>query len=182
MRTLKPSITLGALALAAVPMLAQAQTSPVGFSPEPYLGADAMFWKSKVDGLPNYDAVGGRLRGGISFNEYMAIEAHAATGGSDDSTGGIEHDLNHAAGLFARGTLPIADDFRLYGLVGYSDVSLDHSNPFLEGDIDDDGLGYGVGIEINLMEQAGLFVEGMRYLDKDEQTFETAGAGIRYTF
>jgi opacity protein-like surface antigen len=174
--------TLALLAAVAVPTLAQAQATPLSMSPSFYLGADALIWNSKVDGLPNYDAAGARLRGGVSFNEYLAIEGHAATGGSDDSTGGIEHDLNHAVGLFVRATTPIQPDFRLYGLVGYADVSMDHSNPFLEGDIEDSGFAYGVGIEVNLMENANLFIEGTRYLDNDDHTFETLGGGVRYVF
>lgn len=181
MRPIFPATVIGAIALAALPLSAQAQ-SAMTFSPVPYLGVDAMMWKSKVDGLPNYDAVGARLRGGVEFNDYLAAELHAGTGGSDDSTGGIEHDLGYVAGAFARATLPIQDDFRLYGLVGYGKVSVDHSNPFVEGDIEDSGFAYGVGVEVNLIPATSLYVEGTRYLDNDDHTFETLGAGARYTF
>jgi hypothetical protein len=80
------------------------------------------------------DAITGRL--GYRMNQNFAIEGEASTGLNDDDV-----ELNHNAGIYAMGILPVSPSFDLHGRVGFQTSEID--TPL--GDFDDDGVGYGVG-------------------------------------
>ncbi|WP_373191368.1 outer membrane beta-barrel protein, partial [Halomonas sp.] len=104
------TITLSAVStvLLLVGASAHAQGGPLSYQPSPYLGGDAMFWELDPDGGSSFDSTGLRLRGGVAFNDYFGLEAHLGTGGSDGPA-----ELDYLAGAYAKGTLPIAPEFRL---------------------------------------------------------------------
>ena len=81
------------------------------------------------------DAITGRL--GYKFNRNFAAEAEGSFGVSDDD----DVELNHNLGAYAVGILPVSDAFDLHARVGYQVSEIE--TPL--GDVDDDGLGYGVG-------------------------------------
>jgi opacity protein-like surface antigen len=178
-RTLKHLLAGAAMFAAALPLAANAQS--MHESPHFYAGLDALVWDSELNNAPSYDAVGGRLRLGMAFHPMVAFEVHAGTGGSDTQSG-VEQKLNHVVGVFARATLPIADDVRLYGLVGGAEVSVQLESATNRMDVHESGFAYGAGAEINVFDQMNFYVEGTRYLDKEALAFETLGAGLRYQF
>lgn len=173
--------SLMATALALVPSLASAQTT-LSQGPSVYVGADPIYWRHKGPEISEASAVGARVRLGVEFTPYLAIEAHGGTLG-EDTQGNQQQELNYVYGAFARGTLPLAHDFRLYALAGYSEVKLDTSDldTYEQVDFTMDGFSFGGGAEIDLFNNANFFVEGVRYVDRDTR-FETVGAGVRYLF
>lgn len=82
-----------------------AQAEQMSITPAAYLGADVMFWNFDPQGSSSAESEALRLRAGMQFNDYFAIEGHLATGGSD-SIGGVDIDLDYLAGIFAKGFLP----------------------------------------------------------------------------
>lgn len=167
MKTLVISSASAALLLAgAFASTAQAQ-QPMGI--QPYIGGDAMFWELDPDGGPSAESTGLRLRGGAQFNDYFAVEGHLGSGGSD---GPIE--LDYLVGAYAKGILPLADEFRLYGLAGYTEVDLDVDR---ESD-----FSYGAGAEFDLTPNLAVGADYMRYLDQDDNTFDAASVGLTYRF
>lgn len=83
--------------------------------------------------------VGGpTARVGYQFNPNFAIEGEGTFGTDDD--GGVE--LNNALGAYAVGRVPLGSSFDVHGRVGYQTIDLD--TPL--GGVDDDGVGYGVGV------------------------------------
>ena len=171
---------LSATALA-LPAIASAQTS-VTTGPSFYVGADPIYWRHKGTEIDEASAVGARFRVGVEFTPYLALEAHAGTLGKD-SDSNHEQELNYVYGAFARGTLPVANDFRLYTLAGYSEVKLDIDDRTTGESVNltMDGFSFGGGVEIDLFDQANFYVEALRYVDRDSR-FEAVGAGIRYVF
>lgn len=147
-----------------------------------YVGVGAIQWSSTVSGLPKYEATTWRLRGGINLNEHFALELHAAAGGSEEEVTGIEHELHYLAGAFLKAQTATARDMRLYGLLGVSHAEVNHINPFVEGDVRDTGLSYGVGLEVLLMGGFSLKVDATRYLDVSDQKLDAVGAelGLRW--
>ncbi|QJQ96145.1 MULTISPECIES: porin family protein [Halomonadaceae] len=143
----------------------QAQT----FYPQGYIGGDAMFWDLNPDRGPSRDDVGLRLRGGAQFNDYFALEGHVGGGGSDGPA-----ELEYLVGAYAKGILPIADEVRLYGLAGLTEVDFDIDRT--------SGLSYGAGAEFDLTPNLALGADYMRYLDKSDYTFDAASVGLRYRF
>nr|WP_089656912.1 porin family protein [Halomonas pantelleriensis] len=143
----------------------QAQT----FYPQGYVGGDAMFWDLNPDQGPSRDDVGLRLRGGAQINDYFAVEGHLGGGGSD---GPVE--LDYLIGAYAKGILPIADEIRLYGLAGFTEVDFDVDS--------ESGFSYGAGAEFDVAQNLSVGADYMRYLDKSNYTFDAASVGLRYRF
>lgn len=138
--------------------------------PQGYVGGDAMFWELDPDGpADSRDSVGLRVNGGLQFNDYFAVEGHLGGGGSD---GAVE--LDSLVGLYAKGILPVSQEFRLYGLAGMTEV---------DGDVDSEsGFSYGAGAEFDVAPNVSLGADYIRYLDEDQYTFDAASVGVRYRF
>ncbi|WP_290786999.1 porin family protein [Halomonas sp.] len=139
------------------------------FYPQPYLGGDAMFWEVNPDNASSRDSVGLRLNGGMQFNDYFAVEGHLGSGGSD---GPVE--LDYLVGAYAKGILPVAPEFRLYGLAGFTEVDVDIDR--------ESGFSYGAGAEFDVAPNLAVGADYMRYLDKSDITFDAASVGMRYRF
>ncbi|MFY0990028.1 porin family protein [Halomonas sp. C05BenzN] len=166
MKTLVISSVSALLVAGALGATAQAQQP---LYPQGYLGGDAMFWELDRDRAPDRDSVGLRLRGGAQFNDYFAAEGHLGGGGSD---GGVE--LDYLVGAYAKGILPISREFRLYGLLGYTEVDFDVDR---ESD-----FSYGAGAEFDVAPNLAIGGDYMRYLDKSNYTFDAASVGLTYRF
>lgn len=152
----------------AIGMVSGAQAQQVS-SPEFYLGGDAMFWNLDSKYGADRDSVGLRVRGGAQFNEYLGVEAHLGTGGSDGRA-----ELDYLTGVYGKGILPVTDQFRLYGLAGFTKVDLDYDS---ESD-----FSYGAGLEFDLTPQLALGADYMRYLNESDYNFDAASVGLRYRF
>nr|WP_298249789.1 porin family protein [uncultured Halomonas sp.] len=138
--------------------------------PQGYVGGDAMFWELDPEGpADSRDSVGLRVNGGLQFNDYLAVEGHLGGGGSD---GAVE--LDSLVGLYAKGILPVSQEFRLYGLAGMTEV---------DSDVDSEsGFSYGAGAEFDVAPNVSLGADYIRYLDEDQYTFDAASVGVRYRF
>ncbi|MDC8802360.1 porin family protein [Halomonas pacifica] len=176
MRFLVAASTAALLAAGAFATTAQANQH--GFYPQGYVGGDVMFWELDPDGAGSVDDIGLRLRGGMQFNDYFAVEGHLGTGGSE-TVQGVEAELDDLVGAFAKGILPISQEFRLYGLLGYSEVDIDLSPG---GSARDDGFSYGAGAEYEVAPNLAVGADYIRYLDKSEGDFDAASLGLRYRF
>lgn len=167
MKTLTLTTASAALLLAGA--TAHAQSSPMNYQPSPYLGGDALFWEQDNDNGDDADAIGLRVRGGVAFNDYLALEGHLGTGGSD---GDVE--LDYLAGAYAKGILPVAPEFRLYGLAGFTEV---------DADVDtESGFSYGAGAEYDVAPNLAVGADYMRYLDESNSTFDAASVGVTFRF
>ncbi len=155
-----------ALFAAGAATTAQAQQT---FYPQPYIGGDAMFWNLDRDNRQDRDSVGLRLNGGMQFNEYFAVEGHLAGGGSDGPA-----ELDYLVGAYAKGILPVAPEFRLYGLAGFTEVDYDIDR--------ESGFSYGAGAEFDVAPNLAVGADYMRYLDKSRYNFDAASVGLRYRF
>ncbi|RCV86547.1 porin family protein [Billgrantia montanilacus] len=137
--------------------------------PQGYVGGDAMFWDLDPDGASSANSTGLRIRGGAQFNEFLAAEAHVGTGGSD---GDVE--LDYLVGAYAKGIAPISQEFRLYGMVGMTEVDFDVDR--------ESGFSYGAGAEFDVAPNLAVGADYMRYLDKSDHTFDAASVGVRFRF
>lgn len=167
---MKKLVTASAIAMfaAAGASAVHAQQSQT-FYPQGYIGGDAMFWEVDPDRGSSRDDVGLRLRGGAQFNDYFAIEGHLGGGGSDGPA-----ELDYLVGAYAKGILPVADQFRLYGLAGFTEVDFDIDR--------ESGFSYGAGAEYDLTPALALGADYMRYLDKSSYDFDAVSVGLRYRF
>lgn len=174
--------TLVGLAVATGLVLSAGQSVMAEERNNGYVGLGAIEWKSKADGLPSYASNTARLRGGYHLTDHIAIEGHLAAGGNEKDKSGIEHELKHVAGGFVRFSTPDTKDIKAYGLLGVSQVEVNHINPFVEGDISETSLSYGIGVEILLMGGFSLKVDAIRYADTSELEFDAVGGEIGLRF
>lgn len=146
MKSLMITAAAAALSVAAIPVASQAQEvyGTIG-----YANVDA-------DG-PNLGAIQGRL--GYKFNPYVGIEGEAAFGVSGDTTGGVDVDLKHEIGAFVVGYVPVSPKADLFARVGYSSSSFDTSL----GDVDGDGVAYGVGGQYHFTDRDGVRLDWTRH-------------------
>jgi OOP family OmpA-OmpF porin len=109
------------------------------------------------------DNYGMMVRAGYDFNQYFGIEARAlgTFWGYDDFNGGAG--FKHV-GIYAKPQLPFADRFNLYGLLGYgwTEVDNDGGNRYAP-DHSDWGCSWGIGLEIDLSDSKGDYIEHASY-------------------
>ncbi|WP_192035045.1 porin family protein [Halomonas sp. YLGW01] len=160
-------------------MAGSAQAQQMSITPAAYLGADVMFWDFDPNGRFSAESEALRLRAGMQFNDYFALEGHLATGGSD-SIGPVDIDLDYLAGIFAKGFLPVSREFRLYGLLGASEVSFE--NVRFDGDDSESGFSGGIGAEFDMSRNLSFGADYIRYLDEDSYTFDGFSLGATYRF
>ncbi|ASK19576.1 porin family protein [Halomonas sp. N3-2A] len=163
------SLTSAALLVGAGTFAASAQAQQSFQYPQGYVGGDAMFWSLNPERGSSRDDVGLRLRGGAQFNDYFALEGHLGTGGSDRGA-----ELNHVAGAYAKGIVPIAPEVRLYGLAGFTEVDINSNR--------ETGFSYGAGAEMDISSNVSVGADYMRYLDKSAYDFDAASVGLKYRF
>lgn len=148
--------------------------------------------------------VGGVLRAGVDFNQYMGIEARIlATFVEEDELGG---QLLRHGGLFLKPMYPLGEDFNLYGLVGYGWTKTYTGGNERLATIDEGGLSAGLGLEYDFSTQEadrdedteysrefdgkgdqeqgwGFFVDYQRLLIKqDIPDLDVVSAGLTYDF
>ncbi|MBW6392497.1 porin family protein [Billgrantia antri] len=163
------AVSSAAVLAVAFAATAQAQQYQMPMYPQTYAGADAIFWELDPDRGSSADSVGLRVNGGMKFNDYLAAEAHLGTGGSDGAV-----DLEYLVGAYAKGILPVSQEFRLYGLAGVTEVDFDVDS--------ESGFSYGGGAEFDVAPNLAVGADYMRYLDESAYTFDAASVGVRYRF
>ena len=150
----------------------QAQGGPMMYQPSPYLGADAMFWELDPEGRGgDFDSTGLRLRAGVAFNDYFALEGHLGSGGSDGPV-----DLDYLAGGYAKGMLPVTPQLRIFGLLGATEVEFDGR------DDSESDLSYGGGASYAVMPNLSVDADYMRYLEESRFDFDAVSVGATYHF
>ncbi|MFC3282261.1 porin family protein [Litchfieldella rifensis] len=169
------------LAAGALPTIVQAQSFQPADYPQSYVGGDAMFWELNPDSGPSADSLGLRLLGGVQFNDYIAAEGHLGSGGSDTNQG-QDTELDYIVGAYAKGILPVGDEFRVYGLAGVTAVEGTFTVGPFSGSERESGFSYGAGAEFDIIPNLAVGADFMRYLDKSEYTFDAASVGVRYRF
>ena len=148
-------------AVAAVALMA----APQAASAQAYVGA----------GYTNFDYEGGDIgavtgRLGYRMHPNFAVEGEASTGLDDD--GGVE--LNHNAGAYARGILPLSENFDVHARVGYTTSEVD--TPL--GEAEDDGVAYGAGAEWRFSPNIGIRADWTRLEGDDAEADALSLGGV----
>ncbi|MBT2968594.1 MAG: hypothetical protein B6D72_00635 [gamma proteobacterium symbiont of Ctena orbiculata] len=177
------SVAVGCLLLSAV-VQAEETVQGAGIEGHRYLGAMISSPQYKEDDSNvDFRSAGLLVRGGIEFNEVLAVEGHFGIFGEDVTDDG-SYQIEYLASIYARGNLPlIGQRIRLYGLGG-----LTHFSGNVPGfrNVDETAIGYGVGIELYGNEHTALTLEWLRHAVGDirnvDYTLESASLGLLYRF
>ncbi|HRD27663.1 MAG TPA: porin family protein [Caulobacter sp.] len=146
MKSLMIAAATTALSVAAVPAVSQAQEA---YGTIGYANVDA--------DDANIGAIQGRL--GYRFNPYVGVEGEAAFGVNGDTIGGVDVDLQHEVGAYVVGFVPVTPRADLFARVGYTSSSFDTSL----GDVDGDGVAWGVGGQYHFTDKDGVRLDWTRH-------------------
>lgn len=159
-----------------------------GATEYPYIGLDYLQLDLTSGGIPEgASPEAARLRFGAVMAKYLALEAHVVGGTAGDSVvrPGVTYDVEVSGVYSLNGAvrLPLGDAGSIYAYAGYGTVrmSAESNSPFLFSDVevDDDGLTYGVTVEVRAWRDWGLEVDYTTYLDNDTNELTALGVGIR---
>ncbi len=161
MRTLL--LTTAALTLLAAPAMAQSVSNPQWQGSAGY---------TQLDGS---DADLGAITGRVTakFSPYFGVEGEASLGVKDDdirvgaATGTVEHEYDAAA--YAVATLPINENFELFGRLGYGTTSIKADVAGFTAREDGESVNYGVG--------ANYFIDGQNGVRADITRRDFTGNG-----
>ncbi|MGE0829956.1 MAG: porin family protein [Hyphomonadaceae bacterium] len=155
-------LAAAAAALMAVPGAAQAQQEGL------YLGGGYTHYDGED---ANVGGVTGRL--GYRFHPNIAVEGEASTGVVDDD--GVE--LDNSYGVYGVGIVPLSPSLEAFGRVGY------HNTEVSDGvvSVEQDGVGYGGGLQWNVSDRFGIRGEYTR-LEGDDDGVNTFGVGGVWKF
>jgi hypothetical protein len=157
--------TAAVATLAAVPAVASAQSMN-----QPEIYGSVGYAHADVDGV-DLGAIQGRL--GAKFNPYFGVEGELAAGVKDDSIAvapGVNADveLNHSAGIYGVGFLPIAPNADLFARVGYATTEAEVSAAGVSAKADGESWNYGVGGRYFLDGQNGFRADYTRQEFQDD--------------
>jgi len=127
----------------------------------------------------------GRL--GYEFGKYLSVEGRLMASDSDYFSGGFPGyrtwEVTYLGNVSAKLNIPFGDEKRVnvYGLVGYSSWKWTATQGDLTAHDTDEGVSYGVGIDLFADGINGLNFEVIRYLDSsiasEDYTLDTASIG-----
>ena len=170
------STVRASLALGSMITLAMA-TTPVAAQDTFYLGVDLHAWHVSPDQGSSWRDIGIRGRLGGRLAEHFAVEAHLATGGSDRENG-VPLELDHLAGVFLRGDIPVTRYTSLYGLAGFSQVKLT-----VEGSSDtDSSISFGFGADYQVTNNTHVSLDWIRYVNETDYDYSALSVGARWSF
>jgi OmpA-OmpF porin, OOP family len=141
------------------------------------MAADTGYYAGANIGGSQHDVAGpGELRespttwgvyGGYDFNPYVATEIGYQDLGKARS--GSYEAKNRAFSADLVGKLPLNEQFRLFGKVGYAYLDRDTSGPGFDASQSGSAAKLGVGAEYAVMQNVGIRAEAVRYLGGPRQ-------------
>jgi outer membrane immunogenic protein len=168
------------LAFAAALLAATAMTVPA-FAQE---GFNASVGYTHFDGEDvQVGGITGRL--GYRFHPNFGVEGEATFGVKDDDVdtpfGTANVELDNAWGLYGVAYAPLSENLDLFGRVGYANVEANASIGGATVGLDEDGVGFGGGIQWRPMGTWGIRAEYTR-LEGEDDGVDTFGLGIATQF
>lgn len=114
---------------------------------------------------------------GYAFDKTWAVEGRLGAGGTSANLLDVaDVKIENFAAIYAKGTLPLSEQFGLYGLLGFNKATGKATGKGagrgLSSEESKDGSSYGVGAEFNVTKEIGLSAEWARHFsDTTSLTF-----------
>lgn len=131
--------------------------------PTPYVGF-GMHSGTYEEPPYEVDITGVKVKLGVYFVEdILAIEANYLYGWGDFYGADIDGDI---LSIFLRGDLPLAEQVRLYGMIGYSSLSMTLSAYGYSDTFSDQDPSFGGGLEFEIHKDLRIGIEYILYADE----------------
>jgi len=150
-------IALVAAALTGFAASAQAQDSGLYGN----IGAEAFEFDS-------YNIV---ARLGYQVSRNLSVEGQGSLGVIDEEVEGFDVGVDNSLAIFAKGSIPISDQFSLFTRTGYHFTKFGVDGDDLEGSVKIDGFAFGGGVEYLLDGQSGLRAD-VTFLDSSDNNID----------
>ncbi len=124
------------------------------------------------------------LQAGYTFNKYIAVEGRYWSGFGDSEESYREGDNwdgdyfsesgdfssdSDAWGIYLKPMYPVTDEFTVYGLVGYADVTIDYDVETWGEKWSDDGFSWGLGASYDFTDNLSVFADYVVLLNDDTE-------------
>ena len=106
------------------------------------------------------------VRGGYMFTENFGLEAEVGFGVQDDDVNGVDVKLNHLAGVFGRGQVPLNDTINLFARAGVVSGKLEADGAGWDEVDSETGWAVGAGADVFFSDNLGLSA-GYTHYDVD---------------
>ena len=116
-------------------------------------------------------------RFGYEFGKFLSLEGRLLFSGGESKAGVVDDlKIEYLGNVSAKVNLPLGDAKRvnLYGVVGYSTWKISYNSAGTDTYFTDDGVSYGVGIDLFADSINGINLEWVRYADNTKD-------GVDYT-
>jgi opacity protein-like surface antigen len=127
-----------------------------------YVGASVSRFDLSINGLSNAKPSAFSLKLGEQMNPNFAAEVRLGKGMSGDSISGADVKVNSYYGFYAKGILPVTNEFSAYGLLGYTRGKVTVNRPGNSASDTDGGLSYGLGVDYMITKNASVGLEWAR--------------------
>ena len=107
------------------------------------------------------------LKFGYAFGDYLEVGASYGFTLLTDDINNIDHDLDIGL-VYVKGKLPINDNSQLYLMIGATQLKLSEAIRDSASSVEDNGSGFGIGVEVLGENSIGYSVEYVIYYDDDE--------------
>ncbi|MDY0402366.1 porin family protein [Sulfurovum sp.] len=99
------------------------------------------------------------FKGGYNFNEYIGVEGRYTMSVGDltlddGQESDVDGDMSNL-GIYAKVMYPVMEQFSVYGLLGYGQVTVDDGVE----ELSESGFQWGIGAEYGVTDNIGLFVD-----------------------
>jgi outer membrane immunogenic protein len=169
------SAAIAAMSVAAVPVLAHAQSS----SPEIY--GNIGYNSSRAEGADT-GAIQGRL--GAKLTPHFGVEGELSGGVKDDNIdrAGVRSSIEqtHSAAVYGVGFLPVTPNIDLIGRVGYGNTQFKQKLAGVENKFDADSVNYGVGAQYKFDDKNGVRVDYTRQQFRDNDADDANVVSVGY--
>ncbi len=108
------------------------------------------------------------LRGTYMLNQNFGVEGEFGTGITEEETVLGDVKIGTSFGGFAVARAPLAEQFSLFGRVGYATTEVDVDTGLGSGSADFDGIAYGIGGIFNVTPNFGIRGEFSQYDGGDD--------------
>ncbi len=160
--------------------------SVAGVHAQGYVGASVSRVNVDIDGLSNAKPSAISLKLGSQSHPNFAVEARLGTGLTDDSVNGADLKIKNYYGLYAKGILPVSNEFAAYALGGYTRGKVSLSSPTGSASDTDGDFSYGAGVDFSLSKNTALNLEWARLfkgtVGSRDYKVDALSFGVNYRF
>jgi len=138
------------------------------------------------DGFPSADPNAVAFKLGWRANRFAAVEARAGFGVGDDTVtylgNPVDVAITHYFGVYAKGILPLADWFSVYGVLGVIGGRVTADGFGYRVDSSDTSVSYGAGIDFALGRHWGMTFEWAELFKDTGFKVQGTSFGVTYRY